>query len=89
MASSAVVALSGIPPPTGYAHTHMLPMSAPLTAAVTVPEMLVLCDIAALTLVAGDATANAPDAVDAPLEVPLYHWVTKLPSQAPAENSTS
>ena len=37
-------------------------MSAPLTAALTVPEMLVLWDIAALMLVAGDATANASDA---------------------------
>jgi hypothetical protein len=58
----------------------MLPISTPLTAALTVPEMLVLADIAALLLVAGDATvtatAIAPDIDDAPVGVPLYHCVT-------------
>jgi hypothetical protein len=55
-------------------------MSAPLTAALTVPEMLVLSDIAALMLVAGDATvtatANAPEIDEAPDGVALYHCDT-------------
>jgi hypothetical protein len=80
MPSSAVIVFSTAPPPTGYAHAHMLPISAPLTAAVTVPEMLVLAAIAALTSVAGDVwdveTVAAPDIDDDPVGVPLYHCVT-------------
>ncbi len=93
MPLTAVVAVSGAPPPTGYAVTHTLARSAPLTAAFTVPEMLVLNDIAALTPVAGEmtvaATATLPTRDDAPVVVPLYHCVTKPPPHGPAENSTS
>jgi hypothetical protein len=75
--SRAVVAFSTTPPPWGYAHTHMLPMSAPLSAALTVPEMVVLDAIAALTPVAGDATevetTRAADSEDAPAAVLLNH----------------
>jgi hypothetical protein len=65
------------PPSVEVAETQTLGRSAPPTTAVTVPEMLALTAIAALILVAGDATevatANASAELAVPAALPLNH----------------